>query len=172
MYLPFLQLAIDTTAARTLIAQPGPIDALREVATIQHDRKGSAAEGRYLINCPDDAVDNKLMRVAEDPATDHREYYSFLAKVHRRQERADVCGAQELPAERLRLPGDGPLLPIAARSESRGEDLGYQRFSFDRPIPRVAENDLCVVVHADTDLIEILLNCSSGRAKVSDLRGL
>src|SRR5665647_493383 len=30
----------------------------------------------------------------------------------------------------------------------------------------------CVVVHADTDLIEILLNCSSGRAKVSDLRGL
>ncbi len=35
---------MDATAACTLIAQPGPIDALREVATIQHDRERPAYE--------------------------------------------------------------------------------------------------------------------------------
>ena len=125
-----------------------------------------------MINCPDDAVDDELMRVAENPAADHREWHSFFAEVHRRQERAEVRSTQKLPAERLRRPGDGLPLPIPARSESRGEDLGYPRFTFDHPVPRVAENDLCIVVHADTDLIEVLLNCSSGHAEVSDSRGL
>jgi len=40
-------------------------------------------------------------------AADHREYHSFFAEIHRRQEHAEIRGAQKLPAERLRRPGDG-----------------------------------------------------------------